>query len=146
MASETSTPPLKYAVVLFPGFQALDVFGPLDILNLLSRSQPLELCILAATLEPVSTTTETAGFGQAIVPTHTFQEAPTDLDVLLVPGGKGTRDEAVIVPAVQFVKQTFPSLRYLLTVCTGSALAAKSGVLDGKRATSNKRAFKWVSG
>lgn len=43
-------PPKHIAVVLFPGFQLLDVAGPLDILNILSRTTPLKLSILAATL------------------------------------------------------------------------------------------------
>lgn len=137
--------PLKYGVVLFPGFQALDVFGPLDIFNLHSKAEPLELSLLAATSEPVSTSLETWPFSQSLVPTHTFANAPADLEVLLVPGGVGTRDDANIAPAVEFVKNRFPKLRFLLTVCTGSALAAKAGVLDGKRATSNKRAWKWAS-
>jgi putative intracellular protease/amidase len=145
MAAKTSGPPTKFGVVLFPGFQSLDVFGPVDILNFLSKTRPLELSILADDLNLVSTSFPAGGFGQSIAPTHTFQTAPQDIEVLLVPGGIGTRDNDNIAPVVEFVKQVFPKLRYFLTVCTGSALAAKAGVLDGKRATTNKQAFKWVS-
>ncbi|CAJ2504376.1 Uu.00g117700.m01.CDS01 [Anthostomella pinea] len=53
MSAPNNQAPTKYAVALFSVFQALDVFGPLDILNLLSKSFPLELVILADTLEPV---------------------------------------------------------------------------------------------
>lgn len=142
--STTQEPPTKFGVVLFPGFQALDVFGPLDILNFLAKTRPLELVILAKDLDLVSTSFPAGGFGQSIAPTHTFQDAPDDLDVLLVPGGQGTRDDENIAPVLEYVKRTFPKVRYFLTVCTGSALAAKTGVLDGKRATTNKQAFKWV--
>jgi putative intracellular protease/amidase len=137
---------MKYGVVLFPGFQLLDVAGPLDILNLLSQSVPLELSILSSTLEPVSTLApgSKTTFGQSIVPTHTFADAPDDIEVLLVPGGLGCRDEANIKPAVDYVKKTFPKLKFLITVCTGSHLVAQAGVLDGVRATSNKAAFAWV--
>lgn len=140
-------PPQKYAVALFTGFQALDVFGPLDALNLLSSSTPLDLYVLSTTLDPVSTIASppTPGIiGQSIVPSHTYKDAPTDIEVLLVPGGRGTRNLELTQPVVDFIKATFPSLRYLLTVCTGSSLAARSGVLDGKNATSNKNAFDWV--
>lgn len=136
--------PLKYGVVLFPGFQALDVFLPLDVLNLLSQTQPLQLSMLAATLEPVSTALLAGGFGQTILPTHTFTDAPTDLEVLIIPGGRGTRDSQSIAPVLDFVKRTFPELKYLLATCTGSVIAAMAGVLDGRRATSNKMALKWV--
>ncbi|KAH6647394.1 class I glutamine amidotransferase-like protein [Truncatella angustata] len=145
MTNSTSNPPTKFGVVLFTGFQSLDVFGPLDILNFLSKMRKLELVILAKDLNPVSTSLTAGGFGQSVVPTHTFENAPDDIDVLLVPGGQGTRDDANIAPALEYVKRAFPGLRYFLTVCTGSALAAKAGVLDGKRATTNKQAFKWAT-
>ncbi|KAL5095394.1 hypothetical protein Trisim1_000170 [Trichoderma cf. simile WF8] len=143
-----SGPPKKIAVALFSGFQALDVFGPLDALNILSYTNPLELYLLSTTLDPVSTIPVKApspgAIGQRLVPTHTYQDAPKDIEVLLVPGGRGTRDLELTQPVVDFIEATFPSLRFLLTVCTGSALAARSGVLDGKNATSNKLSFEWV--
>ncbi len=147
MAIQDKIPPKKFAVVLFPGFQALDVFGPLDILNLLSMYTPVELCILAETLDPVPTKPHAKGLeiSQSVVPTHAFADAPSDIEVLLVPGGFGTRERDPTRAAVDFIGSAFPKLRYLLTVCTGSVLAALSGVLDGKRATSNKRSFLWVS-
>ncbi|KAF7561029.1 hypothetical protein G7046_g3109 [Stylonectria norvegica] len=129
------------------GFQALDVFGPLDVLNVLSKTTSLELSIIASTLDPVSTQISGpngASVGQSVVPTHTFHSPPNDLEVLLVPGGMGTRDIESTQPVVDYVHDAFPNLRYLLTVCTGSALAARAGVLDGHEATSNKRSFSWV--
>lgn len=139
-------PPKKYAVVLFPGFQALDVFGPLDILNFLSKSTPLELYILSTTLDPVSTLLEGSDLtvGQRIVPTHRFDHAPDDIEVLLVPGGIGTRRIEATQPAADFIARTAPKVSFLLTVCTGSALVARTGVLDGRKATSNKKGFDWV--
>ncbi|KAH7253388.1 hypothetical protein FSOLCH5_014145 [Fusarium solani] len=140
------SPPTKYAVALFRGFQALDVFGPIDALNYMSRNQPLSLSILHTSLEPVTTLVDsTPGrIGQSVVPTHTYDTAPEDIEVLLVPGGMGTRDPENIARVRQFIKERYPKLRYLLTVCTGSAIAAQSGVLDGREATSNKRSFSWV--
>lgn len=145
--SSALSPPTKYAVALFDGFQSLDVFGPLDALNYLSKSTPLELSLLGPTLKPVSTLHNPGPgrIGQHLVPTHTYAEAPTDIEVLLVPGGLGTRDAAHTQVVVDFVRERFPSLRYLLTVCTGSALAARAGVLDGREATTNKLSFDWVS-
>ncbi|KAH8666913.1 class I glutamine amidotransferase-like protein [Xylariales sp. PMI_506] len=162
------TPPTKFAVALFPGFQALDVFGPLDVLNLLSKTPlplqqsqsqsqsqtqsilGLEFSVLAATLDPVSTALASeisagTAIGQSVAPTHTFATAPDDVEVLLVPGGAGARDELGIAPVVEYVRRVFPRLRYLLTVCTGSVIAAKAGVLEGRRATSNKLSWKWAS-
>ncbi|KAK7445091.1 hypothetical protein VKT23_014952 [Stygiomarasmius scandens] len=120
----------------------------------------MNLSIIAKSLEPVSTkygdpslNPFNSNFGESIVPTHDFTTAPP-LDVLLVPGGFGTRADD-IDPLINFVRETYPNLKYILTVCTGSWLAARAGILDGKRATSNKSAWygvkavgpnvKWVS-
>ncbi|KAI0164057.1 class I glutamine amidotransferase-like protein [Xylariaceae sp. FL1272] len=134
-------PVTRFGLVLFPGFQALDVFGPMDALNILSAAKPLTLSVVAATLDPVPTKLESSstGIGQSVVPTHTFDNCPEDIEVLLVPGGQGTRVEPIAATVREFVKKMYPRLRYLLTVCTGSIIVAQTGLLDGRRATSNKR-------
>lgn len=144
--------PLHFGIILFPSFQALDAFGALDALNMLSRRYKMHLYVLAATLDPVGTAYDPAlygggprdgvgsRFGQSILPTHTFATAPP-LDVLLVPGGLGTRFARNYEPAAAFIRDVFPSLQYLITICTGAGLAARAGVLDGHRATTNKLAW-----
>ena len=141
--------PLKsIGCLLFPGFQALDVFGPLDALNTLSQTHPLSVYLLSRTLDPVSTldpapSTGSPTAGQSVVPTHTLASHPP-LDVLLVPGGVGTRSPD-LEPEVDFLRAVYPSLRYLITVCTGSGLVARASILDGRRATTNKRSFARVA-
>ncbi|KAJ3755817.1 class I glutamine amidotransferase-like protein, partial [Lentinula raphanica] len=138
--------PKSYGLLVFPTFQALDAFGPMDVLNLLSKNFQMNLSIVAETLDPVSTKPRDpslnplrSDFGQSIFPTHTFANAPP-LDVLIIPGGYGTRADD-LDPLYEFVRRTYPSLKYLLTVCTGSWIAARAGILDGRRATSNKNAW-----
>ncbi|KAJ3945275.1 mitochondrial aldehyde dehydrogenase [Colletotrichum fioriniae] len=132
--------PVNFGLVLFPAFQSLDVFGPLDALNMLSGSYKMNLYIIADTLDPVPTRVKDAShiskFCESVMPTHTFQTAPP-LDVLIVPGGQGTRNPGIST-AIDFVKERFDSLQYLLTVCTGAGVAARAGVLDGRKATTNK--------
>ncbi|ROT37341.1 DJ-1/PfpI family protein [Sodiomyces alkalinus F11] len=145
----STSPPVNYGMVLFPSFQALDVFGPLDILNMLSLSHPMNLYLIAATLDPVSTAAMSASmnplnsnFSESIVPTHTFADPPPDLDVLIVPGGLGTRAPAPrLDELIGFIRDVYPSLEYLISVCTGAGLVARAGVLDGRNATTNKRAW-----
>lgn len=135
--------PLKFGLLLYPGFQALDVFGPIDALNSLALLYPVELFILAETMEPVSTeipsimNTVGSKFAQSVVPTHTFANAPP-IDVLIVPGGMGCSPGIDIQSSIDFIGKVFPSLDHLFTVCAGSGVAAQSGVLDGYRATTNK--------
>lgn len=77
---------------------------------------------------------------QSIVPTHTYDTAPSDLEVLFVPGGVGiiNPSKEVLNPLLAFIKKTYPKLRYLITVCNGSGLVARTGVLNHKRVTTNK--------
>jgi len=80
-----------------------------------------------------------------ILATHDFTTAPP-LDIILVPGGLGAntlieKDERVLE---RFVAARFPAASHVLSVCTGAALLARAGVLDGRRATTNKDAFEWV--
>lgn len=84
----------------------------------------------------------------SIVATHTFATAPKDLDVILVPGGGGNRlfeiAGKVDTSIEDFLVSRYPSLKYLVSVCTGSATLARAGLLDGRKATSNKAAWSWV--
>ncbi|KAF8854238.1 class I glutamine amidotransferase-like protein [Acephala macrosclerotiorum] len=133
--SKRSPVPTRYGVVLFPAFEAIDIFGPLDALNALAYFYQINLTLISTTLDPSS-------FGESIVPAHAFDAAP-ELDVLIVPEGLGTRAlSPQLDRLIAFVKERFPTLKYLITVCTGAALAAHAGVLDGKYATTNKKA--WV--
>lgn len=156
-----STPalPKNFGVVLFPGFQLLDVCGPVDALNVLSNLHTLNLSIIAATRDPVGTQhalqdQQGSQFDQRIVPTHTFDNPPEDLDVLIIPGGLGNRIDENMKPVVDYLTSLDLSaspkphlrgnIRWVLTVCTGSEILARTGVLDGKKATTNKRAFNEV--
>ncbi|KAM5454223.1 hypothetical protein MaudCBS49596_002236 [Microsporum audouinii] len=139
-----------YAVILFEGFQALDVFGPLDALNITSLDNGIKLSIIGPTLSPVSTKPPPLptvnlkpgwGFSESVVPTHTYADPPTDIDVLIVPGGLGTSDPSNIEPAVQLTRKLYPDVKYAFSICTGAKVLAAAGLLDGKKATTNKRRY-----
>ncbi|KAE9362976.1 class I glutamine amidotransferase-like protein [Stipitochalara longipes BDJ] len=142
--------------VVFPGWEPLDVFGPLEILFEMSFYYNMTLSVIAKEVGPVATVPpphniggpsgpyRNVGFllGPTITATHTFQDAPA-LDILIVPGGEGVvaLEEANDTSAEDFVASRLGELDYLLSVCTGAAILAKSGVLNGKRATTNKGAW-----
>ncbi|KAI9826841.1 MAG: hypothetical protein M1832_005780 [Thelocarpon impressellum] len=139
--------PQRYGIILFQAFESLDVFGPLDALQMLSRQYKLDLALISATtLEPVTTeprvpsmNPKNSSFFQRVVPTHTLADAPP-LDVLFVPGGLGTRAPDLNA-TVAYIQATYPRLQYLISVCTGVGLVARASVLDGKRATTNKASW-----
>lgn len=123
-------------VVLFPGFELLDVFGPLEMLGYVPG---LTVRVLAETAGPVPSTQ-----GPAAVAEYDFSSAPA-VDVLFVPGGLGTRKLVQDEDFLRWIAERSRAAELVMSVCTGSGLLARAGVLDGKRATSNKRAFAWAS-
>ena len=105
---------------------------------------------LAETLDPVSTGPQLAAMNPynssafvGIPPTHTFATAPSDLEILLIPGGLGARAPNLNA-TLDFITDRFPKLKYLITVCTGSMVVAMTGLLSGVRATTNKAAWNSV--
>lgn len=157
---DNSTILRNYGVVLFQAFDPQDVFGPVEVLQLLSHEFRLNLHLLADTLDPVTTEPASSAmnplnssFWPAVQPSHTFADNP-DLDVLIVPGGPGVRSPN-LNSTLDYITRTYPKVKYLITVCTGSGLVAKTGLLNGKRATTNKTSWsgilpmgplvKWVS-
>ena len=65
-------------------------------------------------------------------------------DILLVPGGRGTRPEVDNAGLIDWLRRHAEASRIVATVCTGTALLARTGHLDGRKATTNKKAFDWV--
>ncbi|CEI67589.1 hypothetical protein FVEN_g5680 [Fusarium venenatum] len=167
--AESDNPRLSYGVLLYPGFEVLDVAGPIECLNTLTDQLPNSKLTLAVIGRPIDennphtpadlspanprsgppfTSNPTDGFSfqssQVYKPSHTFETAPP-LDVLIIGGGWGSFPLEAIQPEIDFLKKVFPSLQNLFTVCTGSAIAAKAGLLDGLRATSNKANWQLVT-
>ena len=124
-------------VVLFEGFELLDVFGPLEMFGL--AADHFEIRLISQTGGVVASRQ-----GPKSVSDDSFNTAPA-IDVLLVPGGIGTRREVNNPVLLDWLKERSQQAELVASVCTGSALLAKAGVLDGLRATSNKLAFAWAA-
>jgi transcriptional regulator GlxA family with amidase domain len=124
-------------VVLFPGFELLDVFGPLEAFGNLPGM--FRVVLVAEQAGPVA-----SAQGPRAVADHGFVDCP-HLDVVLVPGGIGTRDEAENPTLLGWLGRRAAEAEVVTSVCTGAALLARAGVLDGKRATTNKAFFQWVA-
>lgn len=133
----TPSSPIKVGAVLFEGFELLDVFGPLEMFGMLKERSTIAM--LAETPRAVRSFQ-----GPACVADWALS-GDHALDVLLVPGGMGTRREVENQPFLDELRRQCERARFVATVCTGSGLVARTGVLDGRRATSNKFAFKWAS-
>ena len=125
------------AVLLFPEFELLDVFGPLEAFG--QAKDWFRVVTVAERPGPVA-----SAQGPRAVADHGFADCPP-LDILLVPGGMGTRREVSNAALVDWIARQARGAETTTSVCTGAALLARAGVLDGRRATSNKRAFGWVA-
>jgi cyclohexyl-isocyanide hydratase len=122
----------QIALLLYPGFTALDLVGPHYFFACLMGAQ-VSLITTGPSLAPVA-----SDLGLAITPTHTLADCPAPIDVLFVPGGThGTlaaaRDPAVIA----FIRDRAEQARYVASVCTGAFIYGAAGLLRGKRATSH---------
>lgn len=129
--------PLRVAAVIFPGFEVLDLFGPVELLSLPAGGFSI------TTVGEREGAVESAQ-GPRVVAERAFF-ASTDYDLLLVPGGQGTRTEVANPVLLEWLSQAAGSAQLVASVCTGSALLAKAGLLDGCRATSNRIAFDWAA-
>ena len=124
-------------VVLFPGFELLDVFGPLEAFGNLPGM--FRVVLVAEEAGPVA-----SAQGPRAVADHGFADCPK-LDVMLVPGGIGTREEAENPTLLGWLGRRAGEAEVVTSVCTGAALLARAVVLDGRRATTNKAFFQWVA-
>lgn len=136
--------PRVFGVLIFDDFTSLDVMGPLAYLNNLPDVEIHLIHDSRASVPTGGRWPSPAHYaGQRYLPDCTLDDPPV-LDVLIVPGGFGTRRLVDDRRWEDFVTRIYPSLRYLLTVCTGTSIVARTGLLDRCRATSNKAAFRWV--
>ncbi|MDN0198654.1 GlxA family transcriptional regulator [Streptomyces sp. S.PNR 29] len=118
-------------VVVFDEVQSLDVTGPVEVFAGAEKHTPGTYRIRTASLDgaPVRTSS-----GLTLVPDQSLAAAP-DAHTLLVPGGQGTRRPDPRL--VDWVREHGPRAERLVSVCTGAALLADAGLLDGRRATTH---------
>ncbi len=121
------------AALVFPGFQTLDYFGPIEMLG--DPAYKISVKTVAVSPDPV-----VSRHGQRIVVDHTIEES-TDYDLLLIPGGDSALDAAKNEKLLEWVRAVSGKAERVMAVCTGTILLGMTGLLDGRRATTNKLDF-----
>jgi transcriptional regulator GlxA family with amidase domain len=130
------------AILVFDDVEVLDFAGPFEVFSrtrlipgIDSRrsddSAPFRVFTVAPRPGPVVATG-----GLTVLPAHAFEDCPR-VDLLVVPGGFGTRPLLEDGAALDWIRRTARSARRTASVCSGSLLLARAGLLDGKRATSH---------
>ena len=124
---------MKLGAILYNDFELLDLYGPLEMFG--SLGDDVEIITVAERAEPVKSYQ-----GPKTVAETGFDDAPA-LDLLLLPGGIGTIPELENTAMLDFLRERSESAQRVMSVCSGSAILARAGLLDGLRATSNKMFF-----
>lgn len=121
------------AALVFPGFQTLDFFGPIEMLG--DSNYDIEVITVANAAGPVP-----SRHNQNIIAETALSER-TQYDLLLIPGGDTALEEAKNPAVLQWIRDVSENAERVMAVCTGTVLLGMTGLLDGRRATTNKLDF-----
>jgi transcriptional regulator GlxA family with amidase domain len=125
---------ITIGILLFPDVEELDFVGPWEVFTSAAASGPGQgdrVVTIAERAEPLR-----AAKGLRVIPDHSFADAPP-LDVVLVPGGQGTRREVSNPVLIDWLRKVGASCRWVTSVCTGTLLLHEAGFARGKRVTTH---------
>ncbi len=133
---------INAGILLFDNVEVLDFAGPFEVFSRTrlqpgidarrsDEGAPFQVFTVAKSREPV-----TATGGLTVVPRFGFEDAPR-IDLLVVPGGFGTRRLLNDEETLDWIRRTAAAARQVTSVCTGALLLAKAGLLEGRRATTH---------
>ena len=133
----------RVGILIFPAVEVLDFCGPYEVFSVTrlneerrrEESSPFEVLLVAQRAEPVVATG-----GLRVIPDVTLETCPP-LDILVVPGGWGTRKEIDNQRLLKWIAERAKQVETLTSVCTGAMLLGQAGLLDGRRATTHWRSL-----
>jgi transcriptional regulator GlxA family with amidase domain len=124
---------IRIGVVVFDDAEELDFAGPWEVFTMASNIQPKahEVMLVAESNKPVR-----CAKGMRVLPDVTFENCPK-LDVVLIPGGQGTRREVENKPMLDWIARVSKDCQWVTSVCTGAMLLTAAGPAKGKRVTTH---------
>lgn len=136
----------RVGIVLFENVEVLDFCGPFEVFSAIrlneekrhEESSPFEIILVAECPGPVIATGN-----MKVIPHETFDSCP-HLDILVVPGGWGTRIEINNLIMLNWLRSRAAEVETLTSVCTGSMLLGFAGLLNGLHATTHWRSLDWM--
>jgi len=137
----------RVGILIFDGVEVLDFCGPFEVFSVTRLNEerrredpsPFEVLLVA---EEAGVVTATGAL--KVIPDVTLESCPA-LDVLVVPGGWGTRREIHNTELLDWIAQRGRQVETLTSVCTGAMLLGRAGLLDGRRATTHWRSLDWMT-
>jgi transcriptional regulator GlxA family with amidase domain len=119
-------------MLIFDDAEELDFVGPWEVFTMAAKTRDdVRVVTIAERAGPVR-----CAKGMRVLPDHTLTDAPA-LDVVLVPGGMGTRREVNNPVLIDWLRKIAPNLRWVTSVCTGALLLCEAGFARGKRVTTH---------
>jgi len=136
----------RVGILIFPDVEVLDFCGPYEVFSVTRLDEarrreepsPFEVFLVAESVAPVVATG-----GLRVIPDVTTETCPL-LDILVVPGGWGTRKQIANPRALTWIAERAKEVETLTSVCTGAMLLGHAGLLDGRRATTHWRSLDWM--
>jgi len=136
----------QVGILLFEDVEVLDFCGPFEVFSVARLDErkrrdepsPFNVFLVAETKRPVTTSG-----GMKVVPDYDLDDCPS-LNLLVVPGGWGTRKEMNNERLLRWIADRARQVEILSSVCTGALLLGKAGLLCGKRATTHWRSLDWM--
>lgn len=124
---------MNFGILIFPDVEELDFVGPWEMARVWSAvaGGPENCFIIAQSLDPI-----VCAKGLSVNPSVSVADCP-QLDILLVPGGQGTRKEVDNPVLIRFLEEQARNCKAVLSVCTGSFMLHRAGLLSGKKATTH---------
>ncbi|MDX1569346.1 MAG: DJ-1/PfpI family protein [Xanthomonadales bacterium] len=136
----------KIGILIFDDVEVLDFCGPFEVFSSVrldndrhrESSSPYAVLLVAESEAPIVTRG-----GMEVRPQVTLASCPS-LDLLVVPGGWGVREQLENAATIEWIRQRAKQVSRLTSVCTGSMLLGEAGLLDGRRATTHWRSLDWM--
>jgi len=136
MATETNSDAMTVGIVLFDDVEVLDFAGPFEVFAVAGNVTEGGFTVVTVAERADTTKPIVARNGLKIVPDYALVDAP-HLDLLVVPGGMGTRREVANPKLIGWIKRRAAEASLTTAVCTGAFLIAEAGLLAGKSATTH---------
>ena len=124
-------------ILVFDGVEELDFAGPLEVFGTAAKLDPKSFTVLTIGVRG----REAKGTNGLVVEADRTLEGSPRTDILVVPGGRGTRREMHNPELLRFVRDAAESCDLVASVCTGALILASAGLLDGKKATTHAAAL-----
>lgn len=137
--------PRTVGILIFDDVEVLDFCGPFEVFSVarpVGEPSDDQRLFQVLTIAEEPRTVRCRG-GLLVQPHATTSDCPP-LDLLIVPGGQGTRRERHNLPLLQWIAARDAATELIASVCTGAFLLAETGLLDGRRATTHWASVEWM--